>query len=124
MAAINPVGWFEIPVLDMNRACAFYATVLAAEFEIMEMGPTLMAMFSYDHEASGCAGALVRSPDHQPSTAGTVIYFVTEDVELPLSKVQAAGGQVVLEKMAIGEHGFIASFIDTEGNKVAVHSMQ
>ncbi|EGM79409.1 lactoylglutathione lyase family protein [Rheinheimera sp. A13L] len=124
MSAINPVGWFEIPVLDMDRACAFYAAVLGAEFEMMEMGPSLMAMFSYDHAAPGCAGALVKDPDCQPSTTGTLVYFVADDVNQPLAKVVTAGGRLVMEKMPIGEHGFIGSFIDTEGNKVAVHSMK
>lgn len=123
MSAINPVGWFEIPVLDMPRACAFYTAVFDAQFEMMEMGPSLMAMFSYDHAAPGCAGALVKDPDYKPSTEGTLVYFVAEDVQQPLDKVIAAGGKVLMEKMSIGDHGFIGSFIDSEGNKVAVHSM-
>lgn len=124
MPAINPVGWFEIPVLDMDRACAFYTKVFAAEFEKMEMGPSLMAMFGYDHAAPGCAGALVKEPNHLPSTTGTLIYFVADDVALSLAKVTSAGGTVLMEKMAIGEHGFIGNFLDTEGNKIAVHSMK
>lgn len=123
MSVANPVGWFEIPVLDMDRACAFYTSVFGANFEMMQMGPSLMAMFAYDHAAPGCAGALVRDPDHLPSTHGTLVYFVAEDVTQILAKVVPAGGKVLLEKMAIGEHGFIGNFLDTEGNKVAVHSM-
>ncbi|WP_337881058.1 VOC family protein [Rheinheimera sp.] len=124
MSSVNPVGWFEIPVVDLERACAFYQQVFLLQFERMQMGPSDMAMFPYDHQANGAAGALIKEAGYEPSISGTLVYFVADDVASTLERVKAAGGKVVLPKTAIGEHGFIGHFTDSEGNKVGLHSMQ
>ncbi|ALS98525.1 VOC family protein [Lacimicrobium alkaliphilum] len=120
----NPVGWFEIPVIDMKRAKDFYASAFELEFEMLEMGPCQMAMFPFDHAQPGCSGALVKGPEYQPAQGGMLIYFMCEEVSARLNKIQAAGGELVQEKMSIGEHGFIGLFTDSEGNKLGLHSRQ
>lgn len=118
----NPVAWFEIPVLDMQRARHFYHHLFAVEFEMMEMGADVMAMFPFDHVMPGSSGALVKGPDYEPSTSGTMVYFGCADVAPVIAKVSHAGGSVLLDKTSIGDHGFIAMFLDSEGNKVGLHS--
>ncbi len=87
-----------------------------------ENGPDKMAMFPF--EPGVVPGYIVQGPDYKPSADGSVVYLNGgEDLSVPLSRVQEAGGTVVLVKMSIGEYGFIAYFMDTEGNKVAFHSM-
>ena len=120
----NPVNWFEIATNDLERAKEFYAKVFLRDFELIEMPDTKMYMFSGGPDLPGAAGALVHSPDNKPHAEGTIIYFECEDVATESSRVEAAGGQVVLPKMSIGEFGFIAMFIDTEGNKIGMHSNQ
>jgi uncharacterized protein len=120
----NPVGWFEIPVLDLQRARHFYHHVFAVEFEIIEMGADVMAMFPFDHAMAGCSGALVQGPDYEPCSTGTMVYFACADVAPTLEKVSHGGGTVLLGKTSIGEHGYIAVFLDSEGNKVGMHSQQ
>ncbi|HCU66296.1 MAG TPA: VOC family protein [Rheinheimera sp.] len=121
---INPVGWFEIPVTDMEKSKKFYQQVFQLELTMMEMASDVMALFPFDHGQSGCGGALVLGPEAKPSANGTTVYFQTADVAPVLSRVAAAGGEVVLAKTAIGEHGFIGMFFDPAGNKLGVHSMQ
>jgi uncharacterized protein len=120
----NPVGWFEIPVLDMQRARHFYHHVFAVEFELVAMGVDNMAMFPFDHGLAGCSGALVQGPDYEPSSNGTMVYFECTDVAPLLAKVSHGGGTVLLGKTSIGEHGFIGVFLDSEGNKVGMHCRQ
>lgn len=120
----NPVGWFEIPVTDMALSKNFYQQVFQLELTMMEMASDQMALFPFDHQQSGCGGALVLGPDARPSAAGTTVYFQTADVGPVLKRVAMVGGEVLLPKTAIGEHGFIGLFLDPAGNKLGLHSMQ
>lgn len=120
----NAISWFEIPVTDFERAKSFYEAILDAKMEIMsmeEMGTT-MAFFPADWE-NGIGGAIALAPDFEPSDKGTMVYLNGgDDLSIPLSRVEDAGGKIVLPKTSIGSNGFMAHFIDTEGNKVAFHS--
>ena len=119
----NVVVWFEIPVKDLNRAVTFYSQVLGVELQTVEAGPNRMAFFPF---APGVAsGALVESKDNVPNEKGTLVYLNGgDDLSLPLKRVEAAGGGILQGKTSIGEHGFIATFKDTEGNRAALHSMK
>jgi uncharacterized protein len=119
----NPVGWFEIPVLDMQRAKHFYHYLFAVEFEMVEMAADVMAMFPFDHTMARCSGALVQGPDYEPASTGTMVYFECGDVAAVQEKVSHAGGTLLLAKTSIGQHGFISLFLDSEGNKVGMHSL-
>ena len=118
----NPVGWFEIAVNDLSRARHFYHQVLGVEFQQLEMPGCSMACFPFDHDKPGSSGALVQGEGYEPSQVGTLIYFEVESIDSVLERVNHAGGKVLQEKLSIGEHGFIAIFTDSEGNKVALHS--
>ncbi|SFT88881.1 hypothetical protein SAMN04489724_2578 [Algoriphagus locisalis] len=120
------VGWFEIPVLEMDRAIKFYETVFDCTLQKMDMGDFLMAMFPGDAGGSGSGGSLVYHQDfYAPSDlAGPLIYFSSEDVSIELAKVEGAGGTVQISKKMISpEYGYMAIFIDSEGNRIALHSM-
>lgn len=120
----NPVGWFEIPAVDLAASQKFYQAILHTEFTILEMPPYTMAMFAAEHSQPGCGGALVVGPETVPSSSGTTVYFQSEDCAAVINRVAAAGGTVLMEKTSIGEHGFIGMFLDPAGNKLGVHSMQ
>lgn len=121
---LNPVGWFELPVSDMQRAQRFYHHVFLVAFELVDMAADLMAMFPFDHTKPGCSGALVQGKEYVPGNTGTMVYFECTDVAPYLAKVEPAGGQLLLSKTSIGPHGFIGIFLDSEGNKVGMHSQQ
>ncbi|GAB3035967.1 VOC family protein [Bowmanella dokdonensis] len=120
----NPFGWVEIPAMDLARAQTFYQQVFAYQFDTLEMGETMMAMFPFDHEKPNASGALVKGEGYVPQKQGFLVYFSVEDVAPTLKNITKAGGKVLQEKMSIGEHGFIGLFEDSEGNRLGLHSRQ
>jgi len=121
---MNVVNWFELPATDLARAKTFYEAVFGIPLMHMDMGPSSMEMFPSEPGGPNAGGALVKSEGYEPCATGPTVYFFAEDIEATLAKVTAAGGSVMVPKMSIGEHGFIAHFADSEGNRVALHSMQ
>jgi predicted enzyme related to lactoylglutathione lyase len=120
----NPVNWFEIPVKDVGRARKFYEKVFGKELTPEEMGPLTMAFFPMEQGVPGAAGTLIKGESYEPSHAGTVVYFSVDDIEETLRRIHVSGGKTLMPKQSIGEYGFIAHFEDTEGNRVALHSMK
>lgn len=121
----NAVNWFEIPAIDFERAKKFYADLLKVELTDVPMPQGKYAVFPMNHELHGAAGAIMQMEGFNPSTEGATIYFNGgEDLSEPLARVEAAGGKIVIPKTDIGENGFFAQFIDTEGNRMALHSMK
>ena len=121
----NPVVWFEIAATDLERAKKFYSEVFHIEMQHVDMpGSPMYMMGSGAEGVAGAGGALVHSPDNVPSSEGTIVYFYCNDVAVESSRVEAAGGTLIVPKMSLGEFGFMAMFIDTEGNKVGMHSTQ
>ncbi len=124
----NVVGWFEIPTEDMDRAVNFYETVFEFKLQREKVGELDMAWFPFNMEAYGSAGSLVFMPGfYKPSSDGVVIYLTANSGDLAneLSRVEAAGGKVLMEKKQISEeHGFMGLFLDSEGNRIAMHSRE
>ena len=121
---VNTLNWFEIPATDFARAKAFYATVLDAQIHDDPNPHMQYAYLPSDPQKGGFGGAIGFGENFVPSMTGTTIYLDGgNDLSVPLGRVESAGGTVILPKTAIGENGFIALFIDTEGNKVGFHSM-
>lgn len=122
----NAVGWFEIPVSDMDRAKKFYESVFDIEISINEFGGFKMGWFPSDHSKSGATGSLVQHETYKTSlTDGVLIYFSCKDVTNELSRIEAAGGEIIQPKTEIGGgHGFMALMKDSEGNRIALHSNQ
>lgn len=117
----HAISWFEIPVTNMERAITFYRTILGTDFQRMDVEGMPYAAFATEPE--GITGALAQGEGFVPSTQGTVVYLAVEDVNEPAAKVEAAGGQVLVPKTAIGgDMGFFALVRDTEGNKVGLYS--
>ena len=121
----NMVGWFEIPVNDMDRAKAFYETVFKVEISINDFGGMLMGWFPFTEGKEGAAGTLIKQESYIPSEEGTLVYFMSDDVQIELDRIVEAGGKIYQPKTQISpEHGCMGVFIDTEGNRVALHSMK
>ncbi|HMT28006.1 MAG TPA: VOC family protein [Bacteroidia bacterium] len=120
----NSLNWFEISVTDINRAKKFYESIFGIKMEKQEMMGMQMAFFPSEDMNGKVSGGLVQGPMHKPSSDGAKIYLNgNPDLANALSKVEAAGGKVVMPKTKISDEiGHMASFIDTEGNNVALHS--
>ncbi len=123
-ATENAINWFEIPVSDMDRAKRFYETILDIEMPEETMMGMKMAYFPSDSGNGKVSGSLVQSDDHRPNADGIKIYLNgNPDLAAALSRVPSAGGQVVMPKTKISEEiGYMAFFIDSEGNSMAFHS--
>lgn len=120
----NALNWFEISVNDISRAAKFYETIFGIELQQTEMMGMKMAFFPSEDMNGKVSGGLVQGPMHKPSADGAKIYLNgNPDLANALSKIEAAGGKVLMPKTKItDEIGFMAYFTDTEGNTVALHS--
>lgn len=124
----NMVGWFEIPTKDLNRATEFYQKVFDIEIKLVDFGPLKMGWFPFDDKFPGSPGSLVKNDEsYTPSEKGVLIYFTSQagDLTIELSRVEAAGGKIIMPKTLIKEDiGYMALFLDTEGNRIALHSIK
>jgi predicted enzyme related to lactoylglutathione lyase len=122
----NVVGWFEIPVTNMNRAIKFYESVFDFKIERQKMNSIDMGWFPWKQDGLGSTGSLVFAPEYyKPSSEGTLVYFTTHsgDLNNELSRVEKAGGKVLQNKTVINkEYDYFALITDTEGNRIALHS--
>lgn len=120
----NSLNWFEIPVTDFERARKFYSAIFDFEMPSTMMGEYKMGFFLVEPKHIG--GAIVKGDGYVPSQVGSLIYLNGgSDLNNVLGRIEKAGGKIILEKTIITpELGFFALFIDTEGNKVALHSMK
>jgi predicted enzyme related to lactoylglutathione lyase len=119
----NPVGWFEIYVQDINRAKNFYEKTFQVALERLE-GPDLeMWAFPAQRENPGCTGTIVKMPGKDSGVGGTIIYFSCDECAQESGRAVQNGGKIVRDKFSIGDYGFIALVLDTEGNMIGLHSM-
>ncbi len=123
----SAVDWFEIPTADFERAVRFYESVFDRPMQRMElpgaMEPIPMAVFP--SEGDGATGALVHIKEHKPATAGPLLYLnANPDLAPVLARIEAAGGHIIMGKSELpNSFGYMAIFIDSEGNHMALHSM-
>ncbi len=122
----NALNWFEIPVNDFDRAKKFYESIFSYQMPENIMGAARMGFFLYDVQAGKVGGAIVYRPDfYTPSENGSLIYLNCQpDLQVVLNKVTDAGGTILTPKTPVApELGFWALIKDSEGNRVALHSM-
>ncbi|MGX9354959.1 VOC family protein [Roseobacteraceae bacterium S113] len=126
MSQMNAVGWFDIFVDDLARATGFYETVLGRKLEPMDdpTGESEMMSFPAEMSAYGAGGALTKAAHGRPGVGGTIIYFMVEDCDQQMARIEDAGGQIVRPKFSIGAFGFVGLAMDSEGNMVGFNSMK
>ena len=120
----NALNWFEIPVADIDRAQHFYETLLARSMRREQMGPQTLAIFPYD-DGQGVGGALLQSATAPaPGIEGSLVYLdAGPSLDTVLSRAGELGARVLLPKLQLpGTIGFIAHIVDSEGNRVGLHS--
>ncbi|PZR26096.1 MAG: VOC family protein [Citrobacter freundii] len=120
----HAINWFEIHAVDFERAKKFYETVLDITMTL-PFPEMKYAMFPADVMNGEVGGGLMEEDGYEPSEKGSIIYLNGgEDLSVPLGRVEAAGGKIIMPKTSLGPNGFMAHFLDTEGNRVAFHSMK
>jgi hypothetical protein len=122
----NSLNWFEICAADITRAKSFYESIFGISMEEVEMNGMQMAFFPWENGSGKANGALCKSEFHMPSMHGTVVYLnANPDMAPVIERIEKAGGKVLMPKTHISDDiGFMAYFVDSEGNRMALHSQQ
>jgi uncharacterized protein len=120
----NVAVWFEIPAADFERAVGFYEKVFATRLRRENMGGAQLAVFP--HEGDAVSGCIMAGEGCKPGAQGSLVYLHSQsDLDVPLARVKAAGGKVAKPKTALPPGmGFFAHFVDSEGNRVGLHSIE
>jgi predicted enzyme related to lactoylglutathione lyase len=123
MSTNNTICWADIPVLDLDRAIRFYSAVLGTKV-MKESGPGF-EFGLLPHTQNNVSGCLCRMDDSRPSEHGPLLYLSVEGrLDAAIRAARESGGRVVKDKQQIGPHGHRAVIVDTEGNRIALHSQQ
>ena len=118
----NTVVWVDIPVLDLDRALKFYSAVLGKAVKKEEFPGMSIGLFP--HEKDDVGGCLFTKAEEKPSATGPLLYLNAQGrLDQAIAAVEANGGKVVQPKHQIGPHGYRAVILDSEGNRLALHSM-
>lgn len=117
----NQVVWLDIPCVDLDRAIRFYSAVLGCQVHRHD-GPGI-SLGVLPHEGKAVGGCLVISKDNRPADHGILVYL---NCDGRLDDAEAAvvphGGKVLIPAHSIAPHGRRALILDSEGNRVALHS--
>jgi uncharacterized protein len=118
----NLISIVEIPTIELPRAVTFYQKILNTSIEEVNMDGVLMGLFPNDGETVSVA--LINSSQYKTSMDGAVVYLSAgDDLQIVLDKIKANGGKIIVPKTEIGSGmGFYGMFMDTEGNKLGLHS--
>jgi len=123
----NAISWFEIPSNDIDRAQRFYEAIFNVELFPLDLANIRMRMFPIDDPSTGIGGAVVHAEGfYQTSSSDGVLVYLNAnpDVQIILDRVEAAGGKIVVPKTEISpDYGHMGIFIDTEGNRIGLHSV-
>lgn len=116
------IAIFEIPATDLSRAVTFYEQIMDIKIEQIEFPELKLGLFPT--EGQMVTGVIIQGEDYQPSAVGSTIYLnAGNDLQVVLDKVEKNGGKILVPKTPhADEFGFFALFLDSEGNKVGLHS--
>lgn len=116
------IAIFEIPATDINRAINFYEKILHLKIEKMEFPGMEMGLLPFENQM--VTGVICKGDDYVPSSGGVTVYInAGNDLQIVLNKIESHGGQVIIPKTPhADESGYFAIFIDSEGNKMGLHS--
>ncbi len=120
----NAINWFEIPAVDLDRAQKFYETIFGIEMQAMPMVDLKMILFPYNPGNGKVSGALIQHEMYQPMANGVLLYLnANPDIQTVIDRIESAGGKISIPKTQISpDIGYMCVFIDTEGNRIALHA--
>ncbi|TND08919.1 MAG: lactoylglutathione lyase family protein [Bacteroidetes bacterium] len=120
----NSLNWFEIPATDISRAKKFYENIFSITMDEQDMMGMQMAFFPAEMGNGKANGCLCKSEMHKPSMDGAIIYLnANSGMDNIIGRIESSGGKMIMPKTQITpEIGFMAFFVDSEGNRMALHS--
>lgn len=116
----NPGIYFEIPVIEMPRAKAFYEAVFGYDFVLETIHENEIAFLPFEKDAKGITGALAKGDTYKPSLNGSLIYLHVNDIHKTVALALAHGGKELLPRTQAHEYGFVAEIKDSEGNRIGL----
>ena len=117
----NQIVWCDIPINDLDRAIKFYSAVLGQAVSKELHGEMNFGLLP--HTEGSVGGCLVKTDDTKPSANGPLIYLNCEDrLDAAIATVETNCGKILKPKHQIGPYGFCAVILDSEGNRIALHS--
>ncbi len=118
------INWFEIPSTDFSRAIRFYETLFDTTLRLEKPDSDCLEMALFSDPGGIPCGCVTHYESHTPSSDGTLVYLdASPSIDAVLARVESAGGEIRLPKLELPNNiGYIAHFIDTEGNLLALHS--
>jgi predicted enzyme related to lactoylglutathione lyase len=119
MVKANIGAYFEIPVVDMDRAISFYQSLLSIELERGTIHDYEMAFFPFEHNGVGISGALAKGDVYRPSIDGVFLYLQIDDIDALIGKAIILGSEILLDKTE-AESCFVAEIKDSEGNRICL----
>lgn len=120
----NTVNWFEIPTVDIDRAKKFYEAIFAVTMFDLPLGDLKMSVFPGDQDNGKVGGALVQHEMYTPMNNGVLLYLnANPDIQTVVDRIEPAGGKLLIPKTQISpDIGYMAVFLDSEGNRIALHA--
>jgi uncharacterized protein len=117
----NQIVWTDIPVVDLDRAIRFYSAVLGTPVTKQEIQGTTIALLP--DAQTGSSGCLYHSDDNQPCASGPLVYLnCSSRLDEAAAAVEPNGGKIIKPKHSIAPFGSRAIVLDSEGNRIALHS--
>jgi predicted enzyme related to lactoylglutathione lyase len=119
------INWFEIPSNDFARATRFYEALFDTTLRIEGATADLMQMAIFTYPAGVTCGCVTHSEHQKPSSSGTMIYLdAGASIDAVIQRIAPAGGKVYVPKTQLPDDiGYMAHFVDTEGNLIGLHAM-
>lgn len=117
----NRAVWFDIPIVDLDRASTFYSAVLNCGVDQVDMEAFQFGVLEHEKGNGGC---LVPKPEEVSADKGLLLYLNVEGrIRDAAAKTVEHGGRILEDVHPIGPHGFRAIIVDSEGNRMVLHSM-
>jgi predicted enzyme related to lactoylglutathione lyase len=112
--------WVDIPVLDLDRASTFFSQIL--NLSVKQEVPYIPVSV-FNHSEGMVSGCLFRKEGFLPSEHGPLIYLnVDGRLDQAIALVEKLGGRILEPKKSIPPYGYRAVILDSEGNRLALHS--
>nr|WP_255025003.1 VOC family protein [Rhodococcus sp. GA1] len=111
----QPLGtptWIDLGIPDLDRAMAFYGSVLGWEFDI---GPEEYGRYTMCLLGGKKVAALMPNLDENATEFWWNVYLATYDVDATVARSVAAGGALLTEPMDIADQGRMAIVRDPSG---------
>lgn len=119
----NPIIWFEIPAVDMERAKDFYEAVFQVDLQDVNVGPSRLAVFPGTDGSPGAAGAIAKRSGFEPSRGGALVFFRVDSIEDAITRARNAGGEIIMTITELPGIGYTANVGDPEGNQIALYQL-